>query len=313
MKKTSSMISKEEYYKFFIEKGSKSPILDAKGIKKFDPELHDKVYEFETLYYSGENMRFSELLLCYLKDIIKHPICFNCGLNEPIFKQFHSGYRTYCSVKCSSNSTEKKTSIEDTNLEKYGHKNAAHGLGVQERILETNLERYGAIHPSQSDIVKERIKETNIEKYGVEWTFQSELVKDKIKETNLERYGFESAMQNDIVKNKVTQTSKENGHIYKWDDEELKDLETYRKKARYYTDITYKEHFEYINPNNLTRGRYDYDLDHIYPLIEGWKNGIDAKDIAHKDNLQMLGYIENRQKGNRNYMTKEEFYIRIKK
>ena len=176
-------MEKKEFFNFFIEKGLKSPILDSRGIEKYNADLHSQVIEFKNSFYPNSDRKFSEILYCYLKGIESNPICKNCCKEPTKFKMFSFGYFDYCSVKCSSNSTDKK----------------------------------------------EAIKKTCIQKYGVE-------------------------------------------------------------------NVSLDDH-----------------LDHIYPIIEGWKKRIPAIDIANYKNLTLLFHEDNRNKSSKTSLTVEEFYKLIKK
>lgn len=55
----------------------------------------------------------------------------------------------------------------NTNLERYGHSNIAHG-SKKEKILQTNLERYGAKNFWSSKEGRDVIKNTLQQKYGVD-------------------------------------------------------------------------------------------------------------------------------------------------
>ena len=68
-----------------------------------------------------------------------------------------------------------------------------------------------------------------------------------------------------------------------------------------------------INPENLKRGHKKYHLDHVYPILEGWKNKIDPEEISDYRNLKMLKHDENRNKSSKTNIKIEEFYKTIKK
>lgn len=49
-------------------------------------------------------------------------------------------------------------------------------------------------------------------------------------------------------------------------------------------------------------------FDHIYPVIEGWKNKIDPKLISNYKNLQLINSYENLSKSARTNMSSEDFF-----
>ena len=59
------------------------------------------------------------------------------------------------------------------------------------------------------------------------------------------------------------------------------------------TRRSYYDHFYKINPQNLTRSKNKYHLDHIYSISQGFKQNIDPKIIGHWTNLRMLLASEN--------------------
>lgn len=87
----------------------------------------------------------------------------------------------------------------------------------------------------------------------------------------------------------------------KWVPEsELSDWEFYKKEVRRKTESTYKKCKEDINPNNHKRvlcGKEGYQLDHIVSVLNGFRENIPVEEISSTDNLQMLPWKENRNKG----------------
>jgi len=73
--------------------------------------------------------------------------------------------------------------------------------------------------------------------------------------------------------------------IKKWDD--------YRLLVRKLSDITYRQFKEEINPHNYRRGKKTWHLDHIFPIIECFKQGWPVEKAASRENLQMLHWEEN--------------------
>lgn len=156
---------------------------------------------------------------------------------------------------------------------------------------------------SNSEYKKEIIKNTCIEKYGVEhYSIIDELNNFRIKNP---------MKDNKIVENSL-KTKKENGIIYKWSNRELNDIKSYRKSVSYYTEKIYEEYKEILNPDNLDRGVHTNHIDHIYPVIEGWKNKIDPKMISHYKNLKLIDSYDNLSKGERTDITIDDFFKMLK-
>lgn len=80
-------------------------------------------------------------------------------------------------------------------------------------------------------------------------------------------------------------------------EDQLVEFQRYSKKVRTLSDKNYKLHENEINPLGLKRSRYDYHLDHIVPIIQGFKEGAAPEFMARKENLQMLPSKDNLSKG----------------
>jgi len=71
----------------------------------------------------------------------------------------------------------------------------------------------------------------------------------------------------------------------------------YKLDVRAKSDKNYKENMHIINPDNKTRGKYDYHLDHIIPISYAFENNMTVEETADVKNLQMLPWRENLSKG----------------
>jgi hypothetical protein len=288
--------TKEEYYEYFIS--NKIKIIES-SIEKYYPEL---VPLISIIKFTDD---FNQKVYCYLKDIKQKPLCKNCGLNEVEFDTFSKGYHDYCSIKCSSNSKEKKNKITETNRRKYGVDNI--GEVTRSKALETMSERYGS-HISLTDQYKEKTKNTNINRYGDGNYFKTDDFKAKSKDYFVKNFGVDSPMKVKENVDKALKTRKENGHIFKWSTDEIKFYERYRQKVTYLSEKSYRDHINEVNPNDYNRGHLTYHLDHIYPVILGFMNNIDAELISDYKNLQILPHNENRSKSDNTDMTVDDFY-----
>ena len=295
------LAKKEELVEYF--KQNKIKLVESSLCKVY-PDLVERINREVSI-----DVLFQEKVYLYLNSLNERPKCKHCNENEVEFTYFTKGYRDYCSVKCSSNSEDKKNAIISTCIEKYGVENI--GEATREKALITMCDRYGS-HISKTDKYKEKIRQTSLHRFGVEHPFKSEDVKIKIKETCLERYGYENATKNKEVNKKQLQTRKENGHIYKWSEKELESIQLYRSAVTYYTKKTYETHRQEINPDNLDRGMHTNHIDHIFPVIKGWFNDVDPKLISHPKNLKLLSSEENRSKGDRTELSLEDFINMIK-
>lgn len=76
-------------------------------------------------------------------------------------------------------------------------------------------------------------------------------------------------------------------------DYDIAEYEDYNLKVRQLSEQTYRNNKSTINPLNYKRGHRDYHLDHIFPVIECFKQGLSIEFASSIDNLQMLPYDEN--------------------
>lgn len=150
--------------------------------------------------------------------------CLFCG-KETKYNGLRTGYRKYCSNKCSSRHIAsvpelRKASVEkvkSTKLKRYGDSN----YNNLEKMQQSCLEKYGKKYATQSTKVKNKTKKTNLKKYGVEHHTQCESIKIKAKNTNLSKYGVEYYTQTDEYKVKARNTVDEKYGGYTFASDEL--------------------------------------------------------------------------------------------
>ncbi len=68
-------------------------------------------------------------------------------------------------------------------------------------------------------------------------------------------------------------------------------FQQYSNRVRYLTECTLKQHN--INIDN----RLNYNVDHIFPIKRGYQLGIPERLMASLDNLQIMDWRLNREKG----------------
>lgn len=202
---------------------------------------------------------------------------------------------------------------------------------------------YGKTH---TDEVKQILRNTLYKtmekmklKNGVENISQIKSIKEKKGQTILTKeyisnyvknYGYELLNKDDRNNKHTLLTLKcQNGHIFdmkwesfkrgnrcqecyyeslrrKWDIKDLEKYYEYRKIVNNLTNITYRKYKKIINPNNYKRNRYDYQLDHKFSILQGFKNNISPEIISSYVNLEMLPAYENESKQDKCSITKEQ-------
>ena len=290
-----ALSTKEEYYAYFSSNKMK---VTESSVSKYYPVILKAV---KSVDFVDE---FNVKVYCWLKGITQVPFCKHCGENQCEFDTFSKGFHTFCSVKCSSSSEDKQARIKSTVMKRYGVENV--GEVTREKALDTMKGRYGA-HISATDLFKDKFKKTMIERYGVDSPYKIPEVKEKVVQKNLSLYGDKYPMRNKDVVGRSLETRKQNGSIYKWTKEQVASYEAYRRHVNFLSEKSYELHREQINPDGLERGMLTHHLDHIYPVILGFMNGLPAEDLAHWRNLRVIPHYDNRSKGPRTDMTLEEF------
>jgi len=294
------LTTKDEYYKYLSSNKLK---ITESSISKYYPELIQKINHISFVE------DFRQKVYCYLKDIQSKPVCKNCSA-EVQFDTFSKGFHDFCSVSCSSNSEIKKDAIKKTIRSRYGVDNV--GEVTRGKALETMIEKYGD-HFSKTEQFKQKLVATSLERYNTRHYFQTEQFKKQAEQYFLNNFGVKKSMNIPEVVQKGLQKKKEKGLIYKWSVEDLKNYDRYRQKVTRLSEKNYNENIDTINPDRLQRGHLTFHLDHIYPVLLGFINGIDAELIADVKNLQILTHDENRNKSCNTEMTLEDFYNLISK
>lgn len=198
--------------------------------KTFKKRFFDEYLKMQKIQYPSD-FKFGQKLYHYLHNDIdlKLGVCY-CG-KRCKFVNFKSGYLTYCSIKCMSNSSTIIDKRKRTSKERYGVDNPMQSSFIKNKMYETNMQRYGTGcslhneeiskrvnkvfeekyggHPLKSKSVREKQKATCLELYGVEHVSQSDIVKEKKKMTSMERYGVEYTFQSNAVKESIKKTNNE--------------------------------------------------------------------------------------------------------
>jgi len=90
--------------------------------------------------------------------------------------------------------------------------------------------------------------------------------------------------------------------------EQLTRMYGYKRAVMQLSNKNYRKYKKIINPNNKKRGRYKYHLDHIFPVIEGFRKNIPVKYLANPYNLQMLSERKNLIKHDDPWQSEKKLY-----
>ena len=149
------------------------------------------------------NLGMSKHLKTHDLDVRTYYDIYLKGLNEGVckvcdkptrFVSITTGYKVYCSQKCSMADPEVRSKISEKTKQ------------ATDKIKERNLEKYGIEWTTQLESTKQKHKETMLERYGVESPMQSETIRAKHKKSMKEHIGVEYAQQSSEVQKKTKET-----------------------------------------------------------------------------------------------------------
>jgi len=179
------IMNQSELQKLYAQKRIARSLLKSYDLSVLDEEIQINATPKQIVWHlmSGHN----SVLTC-MNSACNQPVKWDNVVN-PHYQTERGNYRSYCSSKCSNNSSEVKLKKEQTSLQNFGvkyHSQTEHGQQIR---LQTNLSKYGVENPSQCDIIKQRKTETLIKNYGVENPSLSAAIQHKKIQTNYDRYG----------------------------------------------------------------------------------------------------------------------------
>lgn len=85
--------------------------------------------------------------------------------------------------------------------------------------------------------------------------------------------------------------------------EEVRDLKSYYYVVWQYTRQSYREFSAFINPHNKILSYQTYHIDHIFSIIDGFRNKVDPRIIGSTVNLQVLPKLENIRKNRSSWIS----------
>ena len=222
---------------------------------------------------------------------VEHPMM----LNETKEKYKQTCLENY-GVEWSLRSPEVREKGRITCLDKFGFEYASQSEDVMKRVMDTKFERYG----DPTFVNPEKCRQTNLEKYGVECVFQLEEIKEISKQTKEEKFGDKN------YNNREKMFETKYGYSYNEYLEKLPDFIRYRNEVY---KITKKQPL-YLLENIEKRGQFDYHLDHMFTICEGFRQNIPVYIVGNIINLEMLTCSDNLSKHNNCSLTKEQLFER---
>ena len=237
---------------------------------KANKELYNNIV-FRTNYLPDEVAQVQRLY--HLQNGHFTAICTECGSKN--MKFYMGEYRKTCSSSCSMKQ-QNRDYLKNYNSE---HGTEYHNISsipeVKNNKIKSSLEKYGTDNPSKSKTIKNKI---------------SKIQKSKTLEEKKE------------IKQKQLQTKIKNGTIV----EQTIEKDNYYREVWTITKHYYNTFIEKIDPLKLRS--FEFQLDHIFSISEGYKNKIPAEIIGHSSNLQIIKGDDNLKKREKCNKTKNALY-----
>ena len=197
-------------------------------------------------------------------------------------------------------SVEIQNKVKQTNLSRLGFENPLDNPEINKKMM-TMMERYGAYSPFGNIAVREKAMKTKIERYGVRYYF------NEVLDNNIDILFEEKDNGKDWV-SRVIKKWCENRKLHP--DEKLKNpfsvTRAYYRKVMFWTHFHWKENIDLINPQNFERSYWEYHLDHIYSIRDGFINNVPPEVIGHWTNLRLMPRLDNQKKNHKSERTLEE-------
>jgi len=182
------------------------------SLKKINREIFKRFNEKYPNFFSKVLEMFYLLKFEDIDNTFKQKFCV-CG-KPIIFRNYTTGYQTYCSTKCAATSPETKLKKKQTKHKRYGDENYTNVAKIKQtklehygdenytnvaKIKQTKLEKYG----DENYVNREKAKQTCLKKYGVDHYSKTEEGQIQIKKTKLEKYGDENYVNREKAKNTI--------------------------------------------------------------------------------------------------------------
>ena len=214
--------------------------------------------------------------------------CDICGQEKDLIYRFYlknfNKHGFYCCGSKCSRLKAKKTSIEKYGVEYYSN---------EKKFKKTCLEKFGVENPSQVKEFKDKRKNTMLERHGVEYYVLSKDFLEKSEKTSMINYGTYHPMMSDKMKEIKKEYHIKNGFNISTNEFELYKNKVYlltkkikKQLLEIWNGLDYYDN-EYIKDNfNLPGSHGNYPtIDHKISIFEGFKNNIEAEEIAKLENL----------------------------
>lgn len=270
--------------------------------------------KFETSYKFSAHIRNSHKIrsITYYDTYIKSPDNGKCELcfAPTKFKNLIEGYKRFCSKKCACTLNRRELADDPERQLSFVAKVVENQTRIwAERVndgSDTEIRRKISLTIKESNL--SLTKEELVDKYG--WMNklspeEKDAVVEDILAKSLRKWKAESTdEEKQIVINKRLETMAENGKMTPIS--ELSDWAVYCRIVRNKTTNIYKKYKDLINPNGYSR--FEYNLDHILSVFDGYRYKISPDIISSPANLQMLKASINSKKHTQSWQSPQQLY-----
>ncbi len=159
--------------------------------------------------------------------------------------------------------------------------------------------------PEKSENANKKFSEGFVNGKHKSWSERNRDYKSSLeaaKKTWMEKYGVDNPSKCPEIQQKLSCAATK-----RYADVDRTEIEKYYKEVIKLTKRSWKKYQYLINPNNLPRNP-EWHLDHIFSIVEGFRNSIPAEVISHWTNLRIISREENSAKSGVCHKTKEELY-----
>lgn len=223
------------------------------------------------------------------------------------------------------------TKFFENNIIKFGSRSPFGNKAIHDKAKQTNLERYGFENPLNNPEILQKKTITMMERYGSKSPFGDISVREKAMKTKIERYGIQYYF-NEIDDNAIDIIFEETSKSKEEWISSIKELwlenrkinpeakltnpfsvtRAYYKKVMFWTHFHWRENIDLINPNDFERSYWQYHLDHIYSIRDGFLNNVPPEIVGHWTNLRLIPREENQRKNYKSELTLEELILLYK-
>jgi len=297
--KTTLLITNRNY-KYWVDKGSydvernQSLIVFVKDLKnnchnKIEVKC-DKCGDIKEITYQNYNKYTKNQTILYF--------CNHCNadrVKESFELRFGKGITNGMFVK--EYREKQKTEVKKSMTKE-----------VNDKRQQTNLERYGFNVPCKCKEIKEKLVNSHNSKTPDEIS----IINSKREQTLMKKYGVTNINKLDNILEKSKETRISNG--MQVPDDQLTDIQIYRKRVSSITNKVKKKLFENWNgydyydgeyiENNLLLGKYNVNyptIDHKNSVLYGFLNNIDPEIIGNIDNLCITKLTNNSHKNSKTF------------